>query len=503
MPIKGHDILMPMLFLRKLSGGLLSAIILIVSYPQIEWWPLAWVALVPLLFVLDHSISKGAWWFGFLFGFLFFFGTLGWLVHVTYPGAVILSLYLALFTGIFGLSYIYFRKFPLIPRVLILSCVWTVLEYLRAHLFTGFGWVTLGHSQYKNLLMIQIADIIGLYGISFLVILVNLMVFESIRFVNDSKEIRRLQMIVLAVLLGSLMYGLGVFQFAKFPSTVKVSVIQPNIAQQIKWEERYMPLIVQGTLNLSEQAAQDKPDLILWPETSLPGVFSEEPAYVQQIQLKAMDLKTPLMMGAILNEKDHYYNSAILIGKDGRMVEHYNKIHLVPFGEFLPLRPILGWLNKYIGLEDFTSGDKYTLFPIQTTNKFGVLICFEDALNYLWRNFTKAGAEVLVNITNDAWFMDTKEPFLHLQCAVMQCVMNKRSLVRAANTGVSGFIDPLGRIIGLAHDRSGKQTFVTTFATGQVPLNKGLTFYTKYADVFTYLCFACILWGILGRKKYV
>lgn len=413
-----------------------------------------------------------------------------------------MSLYLALFPALFGVGYIYFKKLPLIPRVLVLASLWTALEFLRSTLFTGFGWVTLGHSQYRNLLLIQIADVIGLYGISFLVILVNLFVFETLRIIfrknyEHIDELRRLQYIILAILLGCLAYGIGTFTNAKFPSSVHVAVVQPNVPQSIKWDERYMPSIVQGTLDLTNIAAKSHPDLILWPETSLPGVFSEEPAYVEQIQLKVLDLKIPLMMGAILSENDHYYNAAILIGADGKMKGHYNKIHLVPFGEFLPLRPLLGWLNRYIGLEDFTSGTKYTLFPIKDNQyKFGVLICFEDALNDLWRNFTRSGAELLLNITNDAWFLDTKEPFLHLQCSVLECIMNKRSLVRAANTGVSGFIDPLGRIIDLVHDSKGKNTFVTAVASADVPVNKTLTFYTKYGDVFTYLCFACILWGI-------
>ena len=153
--------------------------------------------------------------------------------------------------------------------------------------------------------------------------------------------------------MGALAYGAWQFQQARFLLTGRIAVIQPNIAQRIKWEERYMPSIMKDTLALTDKAALDKPDLILWPETSLPGVFSEEPAYVEQIQLKAMELKTPIMIGAILHEQDKYYNSAILIGADGQMKSHYNKNHLVPFGEFLPLRPILGWLNKYIGLEDF------------------------------------------------------------------------------------------------------------------------------------------------------
>lgn len=495
-----------MSLVRSLVGCILSAFLLIIAYPQIEWWQLAWVALVPLLWVLQGKSWRSAFGCGFLFGFIFFFGTLGWLIYVTYPGAALLCLYLALYPAIFSSGTVYFQKLPLIPRVFVLACLWTVLEYLRANLFTGFGWCCLGHSQYKNLVLIQIADIIGLYGISFLVVLVNVVVFETINFVcrgrliiapTELKYLRRLQIVTLTLLVICFAYGVWTFKHFPYLPTVKVAVVQPNIPQNMKWNERYRPSIVQKTLRLTDVAAGDHPDLILWPETSLPGVLSDQPALVEQIKLKARDLKTPIVMGAVVQEGSRYYNSAVLIGKDGIIQGQYKKIHLVPFGEFLPLRPILGWVNRYIGMEDFTSGTEYTLFPIlHPVHQFAVLICFEDTLNDLWRNFTRAGGELVMNITNDAWFMDTKEPFLHLQEAVLECVQNKRALVRAANTGVSGFVDPLGRIIRLAQNSKGKRTFVSTTAVADVPLNRGRTFYTKYADIFTQACFVCILWGM-------
>jgi len=490
-----------MLFLRNFVGCSLSVALLIIAYPQIECWPLAWIALVPLLLVINTQSYGKAFFWGLFFGFLFFFGTLGWLIYVTYPGTILLSLYLAVYPAFFALGFVYFKKLPLISRAFVLSSLWTVLEFIRSSLFTGFGWVTLGHSQYKNILLIQISDIVGIYGISFLVVLVNLVVFETIRifikgFKEDIKDLKCIQGIVLILLSLVLVYGLWVLKTTSFTSTLKVTVVQPNITQKIKADDRYTPVVVTKTLELTDKASRLKPDMIVWPEEALPGLFGDQPAFVEQIQLKAMDLKTPLMIGVVLQEKEHYYNSAMLIAKDGAIEKRYDKIHLVPFGEFLPLRPYLGWLNKYIGLEDFTSGHEYTLFPIGASHKFGVLICFEDTLSDLWRNFTKTGAEFMVNMTNDSWFEDTKEPFVHLQGAVLQCVQNKRSLVRAADTGVSGFIDPLGRIITLAKDKTGKNTFVTAIASADVPLNHVLTFYTKYADIFTYLCFVCILWGV-------
>ncbi|MBF0490347.1 MAG: apolipoprotein N-acyltransferase [Candidatus Omnitrophica bacterium] len=513
--------------LRAIGLTLLSAFLLILAFPKPQLWPLAWVALVPFLLAIDSRRFCSAGFLGLLFGFLFFFLNIGWLIYVTVPGAIVLSLYLAFYPALFALGVVYFKYLPLIPRVFILSALWAVLEFLRANLFTGFGWLTLGHSQYQNLLLIQIADIVGVYGISFLMMAVNILTFEIIRFViarehgdrsnldeiasqrtlamTQLKNIYITSAIITTLLVVSLAYGVWAFTQSKFSSTVQVGVIQPNIAQAIKWDERYMPAIMKQNLRLTDQVAQTKLDVILWPETALPGVVGEEPGYLEQIQLKALDLKTPIVMGAIDIQNDHYYNSAFLIGSEGKIKGRYKKIHLVPFGEFLPLRPVLGWLNKYIGLEDFTSGTEYTLFPAGVLeHKFGVLICFEDTINDLWRNFVNSGAGFLMNMTNDAWFMDTKEPFLHLQTAVLECVMNKRSLVRAANTGVSGFIDPLGRIMNLAEDKNGKKTFVEAVSSASIPVNDRITFYTKYADVFTSLCFLCILGAVfIPRRAYV
>ena len=192
------------------------------------------------------------------------------------------------------------------------------------------------------------------------------------------------------------------------------------------------------------------------------------------------------------------------------MQGRYDKIHLVPFGEYLPFRPFLGWINRFVPLEDFSSGRTYKIFQAGCAQKkFGVLICFEDTLSHMRRTFVRSGADFLVNMTNDAWFKDTKAPFLHLQAAVLGCVENKRFLVRAANTGVSAFVDPWGRIIKSVSGYKGKMTFIEGTAVAALPLISQQTFYTKFGDVFTYVCFACILGGmvfkikIASRRRYV
>ena len=474
---------------------LLSAVLLAVSFPQIQISFLAWVALVPLFIVLDGQKAWGAFSRAYLSGFLFFAVSIGWFVYVTYPGAILLVAFLSLYFALFGLGFIYFQRLSLIPRIFVLSSVWVALEFIRAHLFTGFGWVMLGHTQYTNIWLIQLADITGVYGISFLVILVNLLVFENIRARSFLAKANVRVMIILAF---TLIYGIWVSEYHHDYKTVRVGVVQPNISLAMDWDENLKPWIVAKTIQLTENLKDQKLDLIVWPETSLPGVLGDDPEMIEQIRSLASKLHTPILMGSVANEGERYYNSAFLIGSNGQMLGRYDKIHLVPFGEYLPLRPILGWINKFVSLDDFTAGKTYKIFTISPElNKFGVLICFEDTLGYLRRNFAQAGADFFVNMTNDAWFKDTKAPFLHLQAAVFGCVENHRSLVRAANTGVSALVDPWGRIVTTVANVQGKKTFIEGTAWGVLPLNHEKTFYTKYGDVFTYLCFLCILVAIV------
>ncbi len=488
--------------LRTIISVAVSSVLLVLAFPQVQWSVLAWIAFVPWLLILENKTPRAAFGWSYLAGFLFFAGTLGWFIYVTYPGAVVLIAYLALYFAFFGLAYCFFKSLPVLLRIVVLASVWTGLEFIRAHLISGFGWASLAHSQYQNIFLIQIADITGLYGVSFLIAAVNLLIVFSIQRVDG---IKKAQILIIGVLFAVLSYGYWrMATFPKYTHQVSVGVVQPNIHQDMKWDARLQPWIVQKTINLSETISKEKADLIVWPETSLPGVVSQEPQLMDVIGQAAVQMRTPILMGAITDEGQQYFNSAYLISAQGAVQSRYDKIHLVPFGEYIPLRPILGWLGNIVGLEDFTAGKEHTLMTAGRDNvPFGVLICFEDTLGYLRRDFTNAGAQFFVNMTNDAWFKDTKAPFLHLAAAVFASVENKRALVRSANTGVSAFIDPFGRVVVYVQDARHKRTFISATAFSSVPAVATKTFYTKYADVFTYGCFVVILWGIFKRRHYV
>ncbi|MFC1675168.1 apolipoprotein N-acyltransferase, partial [Candidatus Omnitrophota bacterium] len=254
-------------------------------------------------------------------------------------------------------------------------------------------------------------------------------------------------------------------------------------------------------LGLSGEAARPKPDLIIWPEAAMPVVLEEEPAYIERVRGFAKEIDTPLVLGALTTRDDLYYNSALLISAEGRILGKYDKLHLVPFGEYIPLRGVFSLLEAIVPIGDFVEGEDFTVFSLDQLS-FSVLICFEDLFPELARGFVKRGAGFLINITNDAWFGNTASPYQHLAASVLRAVENRRHLVRAANTGVSGFISPLGEILSLVQDQDGRVLFIDGFMDQSIEPSVRITsFYTRFGDIFILACFLLSLYVIASRLK--
>ena len=495
------------------------------AFPRFDLPFLAWGGLIPLLFVFEDKRPADAVRWGFLCGFLFFAGTLYWFFNLTRwfsyiaaLGVTLLFCYLALYFGVFGALTSYFSRKEPLQRLFLLPSAWVALEWVRGHLFTGFDWASLGHSQYKNLFMIQIADITGVYGVSFLVMAVNVALKEMIasRLSRGEGGQNRVMLCLVSVMvLSALVYGKYRLREAggRYDGTVPVAVIQPNIDQNEKFDKSagMGADIMRRQLALSEEAAKERPQLMIWPESSHPGFLWEDREHFTELQDFARQAQIPLLFGSILKQEDDYFNAALLLSKEGAVTGVYKKVHLVPFGEYLPLRHVFPFLSALVGIGDFTAGTEWTVFPSgvaspdrMSEGTFSVLICFEDTVPRLSREFVLNGAQLLVNMTNDGWFGDSSAPYMHLQSSVFRTVENRRGLIRAANTGVSCFIDRWGRIgkcvEKVTHGRH-QRTAVSGYTIGNADFNNTLTFYTKYGDVFTIFCFGCILWGIVGRKK--
>lgn len=482
-----------------------SAAFLILSFPNFEISALAWLAFAPLLFVIRNSAPARSFIFSCVTGAIFFAGALYWLTYVTKLGYFVLILYLSLFFGLFGLlSNMFFRKFEN-SRLSFLLCIilpslWVVVEFLRGRLFTGFPWGILGYTQYKNPLIIQIADITGAYGVSFLIVMVNFVLFSwlSALIKKECKNGPLFESAALCVIL-VLCAGYGHFSLKKEAAgpELRLAAVQGGIEQFKKWDPAYKDYIMDRYETLTKEAAKDGADLIVWPETAIPGFINEDDIRIRL--LKLMDeTKIPLFSGAVTCEreagKDYFFNSAVLFSPDAAARRRYDKIHLVPFGEYIPFESEIPFFRRLINKEigGYTKGEDFTIFEITKENEgpreYAALICFEDIFPELARRFAAKGADFLINITNDAWFGESSEQLQHAQASVFRAVENRLGVIRAANNGFSCYISPQGVIedyIGLG----GGSIYEKGAKTFNLKTGKGGSFYTAYGDVFAYACF--------------
>ncbi len=490
-------------YLYAFFGGAL----LVLSFPTFDIFPLAWIALTPLLVLLYDMQRRESFRAGLIFGVVYFFGTIYWIYHsIHYYGSIslvpsfvivlILSLYLSLYTAAFCVLFSTIIRKTDLPALLVAPALWTSLELLRSYAFSGFPWSSLGYSQYKFTVFIQTADIIGVYGISFLVVALNGAAADF--FIMKKRMIERplhsriytfAGLILLAiVLIADLGYGFYRLHQQRPGAIIKSAVIQGNIEQDRKWDPAYQRYVIDTYKGLTQEAARHEPggqgpDLIVWPETAVPFFFGADKALSDNLVDYQKGIDSYLLFGSVLRkegEKEAYSNSTVLLTKDGSVSYIYDKIHLVPFGEYVPLRDVLFFINKLVvGVGDFIPGDSY-IRAVTPFGSFCTPICYEIAFPGLVRKFYVKGGDFIVTVTNDAWFGRTTGPYQHFSMAVFRAIENRKPVIRAANSGISGFIDSSGRILAAT------SLFSRTFIQTELKTDRTLTFYTKYGDLFSF-----------------
>lgn len=462
---------------------------------------------------------------GYVAGIVFFTGTFDWLgalgdlyqsffLHgLSFLLSIYLAVHFAFWAWFIGLirPTVFTASWRNLLVAFLGASAWATHEWVRGWLFSGFGWNGLGVALHSQTPMIQIAEFTGVVGLSFAVAFANVIaVTTPIRLFLEAKAHHMRPHFDLTLtmigLVGLLAFGLNrMTPPMSSNKAVRVAAVQGDVPQLQKFDAQFAPQVFEKFRRLSEIALRGNapPDLLVWPESSMPDpVRDENSASYQFVRNLAASTKTDLMLGTLDFEDAHDYNAALLVSNGGERVQIYRKIHLVPFGEYIPLRhsfPLFAAIASTWVPGDFMAGAEHTVFSLTNSDiRVAPLICFEDTVGDLVRRFVLNDADLLVDITNDGWFQRSSGSKQHLANAIFRCVENRRPMVRAANTGVTCFVNEFGRVTQILRDDTG-DTFTEGVLTGEVNVPQGpalsdsrtgrhLTFYTRHGEWFAELC---------------
>jgi apolipoprotein N-acyltransferase len=429
-------------------------------------------------------------------GIIYFGGTIYWTGAVvsTFGGlpevvallcalalAAYMTLYLAAATALLGRAVAVAGA----PALFLAPWLWVAGEFARGHLLGGFPWVPLGSSMAPVLPVLQLASLVGVYGLSLYLVAHSTLVVVAIT--GTPRQRRRAGLAAVALLLAVSIWGglrLADDALTRAGEPLAVGLVQANIRQEEKWDERMAPEIERRYDRLTRQAAAAGAAVVLWPESATPYYFNEAPARAAAVRALVRETGTPLLVGTDEIERGQparYYNSAFMLAPDGAVAAVYRKMQLVPFGEFVPLRSLLFFVSPLVeGVSDFSPGDRVTMLPM-AGHMASTAICYEIVYPHLAREAARQGAELLTTITNDAWYGDSSAPYQHFALATIRAVEQGRYLARAANTGISGVVDPYGRVIGAT------RVFEEAVVVTEVRALTGRTLYATIGDLVAQL----------------
>ncbi len=493
-------------------AALFSGLLLAASFPKLNQTYLLIFALVPLLWALRGKSLKAGFWLGLVAGLAHFTAMLYWIVFVTHvfghlPLVVAIGIlfllagYLSLYTAMWGLGITWGERRGL-SLIWWAPVLWVTLEMGQTYIISGFPWDLLGNGLFLHPVLLQLADITGVYGLSFLIVLVNATLY-LLFFPPRGKPVPVKQAMVVALILVAWV-GYGYYRLAQVDALaaaspkIKVAVCQGNLKQDEKWKKEKVLTTLDRYAELTQRVKGAH--LIIWPETSAPFFFMRTPDLDTRVRDIAKESGAYLLFGSPAfepsSEGERYFNRAYLLNPQGETVGSYDKAHLVPYGEYVPFRRFFPFIGKMVPMVgDFAEG------PVGATvslpeGAIGPLVCYESIFPYLSRAQVKNGARLLVNITNDAWFGKTAAAYQHLSMAVIRAAENHVCLARAANTGISAFIDGAGRLLWTS------EIYVPDAQAVELPWIPGGSLYTRIGDVFAWACvIICGLAIIFARRR--
>ncbi len=490
-----------------------SGLALALAFPNFDFNVAAWVALVPLLYAIDGETHRRVFLYAWLQGFACYVASLYWITITLHHFADVRILYavmpmlllagvIALFTAVAFWAAAYITARSGLSIVVTLPIVWTAVEWIRTYFPIGFPWNLLGYAAYQNLTLIQFAEFTGVYGVSALIVFFNVVIYIVV-FRRESPRVQGVSLGVLSTLFAlAWIFGtlrIGELQRERPDHSLKFAMVQGDIPQSIKWDPNFRESSFSIYVQQTQEAAQLGADVIVWPEAAAafffqpteqyPAAFADDAPYRQRLLQLAADTGDPILFGApALATEDGrlgFFNRAYLVSGRGAITAWYDKIQLVPFGEYVPLRSVLGYfVNRVVaGFGDMFAGSQQTIFDLKGA-RLGVLICYESIFPNLSRMAVDRGADILVNITNDAWYGESSAPYQLLAMAAMRAVETKVPLVRVANTGISAVIQPTGQIMART------PLFKRGTEIERVFWTPRRTVYTVVGDLFAEICFA-------------
>ncbi|KPA19675.1 apolipoprotein N-acyltransferase [Candidatus Magnetomorum sp. HK-1] len=491
--------------MQKIFLSIGSGLLMTASFPPMNLYLLAYISWIPLFFALRNASLIESIFLGFLTGLIHETILLSWIIptlknHAQFSTLYSLSLDI-LMSSILAISFALFAGLIHLSikknyHLFILPLFWVTFEWLKTLGPLAFPWELIGYSQFKATTIIQIADCLGVYGVSGFIIFINVGLFIvllgifQIQWKKElvSKPLMRLS-IILIFLVPTILYTYGSIQISQTDKELSqtlhknVMIIQPSVLQHEKWLGDNQIPITKKMVQLTLANKHPSIDLVVWPETALPYALHSKHQLRKFVLQAISHMNAGFVIGSPTfvrkNKKTIDYNSAYVIHPNGKVQSRYDKVRLVPFSEFMPF-PILRKFFMQWGAPEskFAQGKNGQIHPLNDF-QMGIQICFEIIFPHYVRELANNGANIFINISNDAWFGKTACPYQHFSMAVFRAVENKRAVVRCANTGISGFIDPCGRI------SSKSQLFETNFFVHSVPLIQQMkTIYSKWGDFF-------------------